>query len=484
MSDARIHKEDKMTKLNSKPSPTQNTLIQYACKAGLWIAGIVVLLASFAGMENSFFGAILGIVAALLLIPSSFKKINKRFKKKMGPVVRILLAGLLIAFAMPMMYNSWETHTNANINYDGVLGESDSLISDSMGALINESYGESKQLAFEVIKKLSVPLKAAEGDKNLHDRVLARQTYATLMYKTAALLEQEKEIGKESVESLEIIKRGYEENAKEWDAAADLFETMDIDYADNETISDFRELAEIQRRYAENLGELIKEKGGSRATEIPAERKSVEEDIIPEELRRFFDSFDENKDNKLSIPEAQNFFYWVEKNIQYRYDDENYQGELIAGTLLGDGRPGSDYRQKPIETFRERAGDCEDMATLEQAFYTYYGINAEVVAVNAENENAPDHAVAVVWMADTVDEFKNALGRFFYYKANENARDVFGKPVKPGVYIIVDNAYSSAFGFISGGVGEGKFRIHCSIPLERGYGEEWNKIVRECSGMD
>jgi hypothetical protein len=47
--------------------------------------------------------------------------------------------------------------------------------------------------------------------------------------------------------------------------------------------------------------------------------------------------------------------------------------------------------------------------------------------------------------------------------------------------MLVDNAYSNGFGYVSGGLEEGAFTISCYIPLENGYGEEWNEVVDQCA---
>ncbi|MBI2329158.1 MAG: transglutaminase domain-containing protein, partial [Chloroflexi bacterium] len=109
-----------------------------------------------------------------------------------------------------------------------------------------------------------------------------------------------------------------------------------------------------------------------------------EPELIPAELSEFFDQFDFDSNEEIDIEEASFFYYWVENNITYRYDDENKENPLL-GSLVGDGRPGADYRQRPYETYIEGAGDCEDMATLEVAFLNYWGIAAYVAGVNADD---------------------------------------------------------------------------------------------------
>lgn len=210
-------------------------------------------------------------------------------------------------------------------------------------------------------------------------------------------------------------------------------------------------------------------------------RKTYSSTIISDELASFFDSFDINHDGRLQLGEAKNFYYWVEKNIEYRTDGESASLIPSNGNLQvingGDGRSGSDYRQTPTETLEERAGDCEDMATLEVAFFNFYGIEAYVVAVNAKDPSVPDHALAVARLQDFHENVGPGLMGYTFTNAE---RDVYGNSVSPGTYIIVDNAYASTFGHIDGKPEEGKFEVHCFIPLEHGYGSEWSMVVSKC----
>jgi len=202
----------------------------------------------------------------------------------------------------------------------------------------------------------------------------------------------------------------------------------------------------------------------------------------PKRVAEFFDGFDADGNGKLSIKEAQNFFYWVENNIAYRYDDEEAENTVV-GYKIGDGREGGDYRQKPIETLSERAGDCEDMATLEVAFYRYYGIEAYVVGVNSSSLNIVDHAAAMVKIGKNKETFRKVLGGLLYYEIEEGAR-MFMERRSLGIYMIVDNSYSGAFGYINRGIKPRTYTIHSIIPLERGYGDEWHSIVERCVRMD
>lgn len=204
--------------------------------------------------------------------------------------------------------------------------------------------------------------------------------------------------------------------------------------------------------------------------------------LISNELATFFESFDRNKDGRLQFTEAEAFYYWMEKNIEYRSDDE---GTLFlvpgAEAPKGDGRYGEDYRQTPTETFEERAGDCEDMATLALAFYYYFGVEAYMAGVNALTPNQLDHAVAVVRLPDDLDTFTESVERpIHYYQIGRGVSDIYGENVSPGAYMVVDNAYSDSFGYVSSGLQGGTYKVHCLIPLKYGYMGEWDEAVTLC----
>jgi len=186
------------------------------------------------------------------------------------------------------------------------------------------------------------------------------------------------------------------------------------------------------------------------------------EEMVPPTLAAFFDTFDQNQDDAIDISEAQTFFNWCEANVQYRYDDEQ-QVNPAQGIPVGDNRPGAEYWQKPIETYQERMGDCEDMAILNVAFYRYHGISAYVATVNAEGEQV-DHAVCVVKLGATPQEAADYLGGIVYYELAD------------GYYMLVDSAYSNQFGSAGSNPGEtsqllegGKFTIEDLITLEDAY---------------
>lgn len=188
--------------------------------------------------------------------------------------------------------------------------------------------------------------------------------------------------------------------------------------------------------------------------DIPSklDRPMVCRSIVPVDLAMFFDKFDEDKNKKIDIREAQSFFYWMEANISYRWDDE-FDPDARFGDLIGDGRSGEQYWQTPHETWHERAGDCEDMATLQSAFFTHFGISSYVGLVNVKG-SAVDHAVAIVLIGDSLQSAMNFLGGLTYY-------DLDG-----GYYLVVDNAYSNIFGDICGGLEREQFKLHYKYALD------------------
>lgn len=121
------------------------------------------------------------------------------------------------------------------------------------------------------------------------------------------------------------------------------------------------------------------------------------------------------------------------------------------------------------------------MATLEQAFYAHFGIAAYMIGVNTVAKDAVDHAATIVLISGTVDDYQSTLGNLVYYDYSDGGNDVYGKSIPKGVYMLVDNAYSDAFGYLSGGLEEGAFTASCIIPLDKGYGGDWAGVVNKCS---
>lgn len=292
---------------------------------------------------------------------------------------------------------------------------------------------------------------------------------------------------------LELFYRGVDELAGDVNNFAEGIDLNRERYPDLGIAEDFvgyyRDLSVVLKDYA-NQGQVIIQSIKTDYIEdyvplddreIPTEYAStIPEDIVSPELAAFFESFDSNGDGTIDIGEAQEFYYWVEENIEYRYDDEN-EVDPIVGSIVGDDRPGGDYRQTPNETYLEGYGDCEDMATFEMAFYNYFNIEAYVVGVNTKSSESIDHAATIVRISDDIDTFQEFLGGMVYYELGDGRTDHYGSTVTSGVYMLVDNAYSDTFGYLSGGLEEGTFTVQCMIPLDIGYDDDWSEAVSACS---
>jgi len=153
--------------------------------------------------------------------------------------------------------------------------------------------------------------------------------------------------------------------------------------------------------------------------------------IVPPTVASIFEKYRDD---------AIGFYEWVEANIKYRDDSK-------------DPYPGNEYWQSPYETIKDRAGDCEDTAILECAYYRYFGYEAYIAAVNTEL-NIPDHAICIVKIRSP-SEFLPALGRVDYYKIDNE------------YYLLIDNAYSDDFGYLTGGLKPKKFVIKKYSPLKK-----------------
>ncbi|WP_158413843.1 transglutaminase-like domain-containing protein [Geoglobus acetivorans] len=391
----------------------------------------------------------------------------------------------------------------------GMINAADASVEESMEAIVNGAYDEARVSAIKAKEYVGEarkiygdvkPYLSKENSKLFETLIEYEDRWATLTYKTANVRELGSTLSNQLLEEnvelalpkVELLERAYRENADDWKELADFLnanintlQNVGIDKGEVEAIyalsTSTYELADSLSEYKILLKAQVESYTPVAEREILGKENTGFE-LIPVGVASFFESFDSDKNGKLSIGEAQEFFYWVENNVAYRYDDED-AGNTVVGFEVGDGREGGDYRQTPAETLTEKAGDCEDMATLEVAFYRYFGIDAYVVGVDASTPGWVDHAAAIVRIGDNAESFEETLGNLLYYKL-ENVKDVYGNEVSPGVYMIVDNSYSGAFGYISGGVEEGTFTLYCVIPLDRGYGDEWNGIVEKCVSMD
>ncbi len=80
-------------------------------------------------------------------------------------------------------------------------------------------------------------------------------------------------------------------------------------------------------------------------------------------------------------------YEYNQKNIKYRHDDEKID-------FRGDGHPGTNWMQSPLETIRKKKGDCEDYANLSSYVLRKNGYRSIVLAVWSKNLKKA-HAVCV-----------------------------------------------------------------------------------------
>ena len=169
--------------------------------------------------------------------------------------------------------------------------------------------------------------------------------------------------------------------------------------------------------------------------EDEADDQSYEIARSTELMKQYFKTFDSNYNGVLEYFEAEELFFTVELNAPYRYDDE-YKADPHPYCIVGDGRMGSDYHQLPLETFAESAGDCEDFAILEAAFFEYWGVEAYVASVDTEGTSYSNHMLCLVNIGSS-EGWAEALGH-----------PVHTYVIKNEEYLLVDNAYSEDFGAI------------------------------------
>lgn len=296
-------------------------------------------------------------------------------------------------------------------------------------------------ITFDLMIDLS--LKAMDDPKFLSEYELALNYYENLMPKYRQSVDDLQKLYEQDPKASEewgFINSTYIDKERKW--AVELEDTY------NTFLEDFKQI----KAYWEEIGgytppeqKIIKSSSEIWDRLMALCRTKSAEGIIPSDLASFFDKFDFNGDGKISLNEGQEFFYWVEANIKYRFDDENdkkglewLRAGLITQAQLGDGRSGDEYWQKPYETFIERYGDCEDMAILEAAFYNYFGVEAYVAGVDVDKPGVVNHALCIAKIGDDLDEYVNYLGKLNYYELDSK------------YFMFVDNAYSNAYGYISG----------------------------------
>jgi hypothetical protein len=408
-----------------------------------------------------------------------------------------------------------ESNTILFDKVDDKLSAIDAKINEAFEALGAGSYSDTNRWAFEAkallgeakegLQQIKVLLQPQEVE--IFDAEI--QYYdglGTLLLKTSEVLSEynelnlemeEAETDEELVKMLPAIKlffRSLQELGQDWIDFSDKLDSYSKNYPElGFTIDDVQVYYDVGVSYQEAADEwdewiTIVERQYSTAEYVPLEEREIPSseyesaysEMITPEMAEFFDAFDANQDGEIDVGEGQEFYYWVENNIQYRYDDEE-ELEPLVGYVVGDGREGVDYRQKPLETLNELYGDCEDMATLEQAFYQYFGVETYSVGVNAKVESVIDHAATIIRIAEDVETFRDYLGDLVYYEFEEGDQDVYGNPIGAGAYMLVDNAYSDAYGYLSNGLEPDTFWVQCSIPLEFGYDEEWDEVKAACA---
>lgn len=374
--------------------------------------------------------------------------------------------------------------------------------------------------AQEAVRKQGTAISAV--DRYVIQDVLAMYMAMSEAYEDMARISQEvnelsREVDRLSSESFdaifalypayEVLADAFDGNALLWERVANDMERLRARpeaarYVDLEAVdaSSYRETADGFREGAREIRALIDEAEGDGYEPIDDREFPVFDDTIdPNEedfvtptpsprpttnpgppvhptspyftprVRALFDKFDADASGTIDLGEASDFFFWVEGNIRYRYDDENY-ADPNPGSPVGDGRvtPPShrDYHQKPDETLAEGMGDCEDMSALEVAFYNYWSITAYEAYVNAVAETSVDHSVALIYVGETASQAASVIGRL------DSRAIPAGNEwnIPAGTYMFVDNAYSGSFGYIDGrGIEPGKFQIFQVKRLGEGF---------------
>jgi len=169
-----------------------------------------------------------------------------------------------------------------------------------------------------------------------------------------------------------------------------------------------------------------------------------------------FTVFDINNDSLLDLNEMKIAYDTLTSTITYRYDDERAEPE--PGTIIGDGRPGPDYFQKPEETLKEQAGDCEDFAILFASLLNYYGYIAFVGDIDCDGDGEVDHATCLLYAPESTADAVIELGLsdivdVFETSPEEVAQKLhceLGEGFEDWVLIPIDGTYSEHFGYVSG----------------------------------
>lgn len=81
---------------------------------------------------------------------------------------------------------------------------------------------------------------------------------------------------------------------------------------------------------------------------------------------------------------------YIQKNFRYAFDDEK-----LDPKHEGDGHPGTNWFQSPIETFTKRKGDCEDFANFAKYNLNVNGYRSVVGAFWQYDITKEAHAVCI-----------------------------------------------------------------------------------------
>lgn len=135
---------------------------------------------------------------------------------------------------------------------------------------------------------------------------------------------------------------------------------------------------------------------------------------------------------------------WIEENIRYVSDPV-----------------GREYIAYATETYRARAGDCEDIAILIATMCETVGMDSAIGLVDTDGDTVADHAAALVYFEGTADEFLreeqrilNELGyesptgtlivKYFPSQALKGTMHTY----PTGIWIFVDPLSSSVKGLV------------------------------------
>ena len=114
--------------------------------------------------------------------------------------------------------------------------------------------------------------------------------------------------------------------------------------------------------------------------------------------------------NKNRIFSVQDYAKWLEKNIQYKADDD------------------ADTWSDPLETLKKRSGDCEDLAFLSADVLKILGYDSRILAVGSGQKA---HAICV---------FK--MKKMYYAFDNNHLSETYQTSVENIIHYLVQNLHN------------------------------------------